>query len=435
MRLNKSYTESNMNELWNRAQKVLPGGVNSPVRAFRSVGGDPIFIDKAKGSKIFDKSGKSYIDFVGSWGPMILGHSHPQVVEATKKALEKGASFGACCELEVEFAEMVCERVPSLEMVRMVNSGTEATMSVVRVARGVTGKEKLIKFRGCYHGHADAFLIEAGSGMITHGEPNSKGVTQGAAKDTLLAEYNSLESVEDVFNANPNEIACIILEPVAGNMGLVPPVDGFLQGLRDLCDKYNALLIFDEVMTGFRLSSAGAEGLYGITPDLAAFGKVIGGGLPVGGYGGKREFMEQISPLGPIYQAGTLSGNPMAMAAGIATLTELGRPGFYQELNNKSLAFTQRVLDGVKDLQIPIHLQQVGSMFTFFFQNGPVQNFHDACQGNDEFFAKFFQGLLARGVYVAPSSYEAFFMSAAHSQEDLVFAGDAMIEVLTELAQ
>lgn len=423
-----------MNELWNRAKKVLPGGVNSPVRAFGSVGGDPIFFKKAHGAEVVDKDGNTYIDFVGSWGPMILGHSHPAVLEATQRALRDGASFGACCELEVEFAELVVSRVPSLEMVRMVNSGTEATMSVVRVARGITQCDKIIKFRGCFHGHADAFLIEAGSGMVTHGEPNSAGVTKGAAQDTLLANYNDLESVEDLFKANLGEIACLIVEPVTGNMGVIPPCPGFLEGLRSLCDQYNALLIFDEVMTGFRLSPAGAEGRYGVTPDLAAFGKIIGGGLPVGGYGGKKEFMMEISPLGPIYQSGTLSGNPLAMAAGLATLHELGRVGFYDELDAKSLAFTESLRNGVKDLDISLQIQQVGSMFTLFFQDKPINNFEDACAGNDKDYATFFQGLLKRGIYVAPSSYEALFMSAAHSDIQLQKTQDAMLEVLTEMA-
>lgn len=424
-----------MSEIWNRAQKVLPGGVNSPVRAFGSVGGTPVFIKRAAGAEIIDNEGNIYVDFVGSWGPMILGHSHPKVVEATQYALTNGASFGACCELEVEFAEMVVNRVPSLEMVRMVNSGTEATMSVVRVARGVTKREKIIKFRGCFHGHADAFLIEAGSGMVTHGEPNSAGVTRGAAQDTLLANYNDLHSVEELLKANPEEVACIIVEPVAGNMGVVPPRPGFLEGLRQLCDEHGALLIFDEVMTGFRLSSAGAEGRFGVTPDLAAFGKIIGGGLPVGGYGGKSEFMMQISPLGPIYQSGTLSGNPLAMAAGIATLNELAQPGFYEELEEKTNQFIASIEEGIKDLKIDIQIQQVGSMFTLFFQDSPVNNFEDACRGDDEVYAQFFQGLLKRGVYIAPSSYEALFMSAAHSEQQLKKASQAIIEVLTEMAE
>lgn len=424
-----------MSDIWNRAKNVLPGGVNSPVRAFGSVGGEPVFMKSAKGAEIIDTQGNIYVDFVGSWGPMILGHSDSRVVEATQHALANGASFGACCELEVEMAELVISRVPSLEMVRMVNSGTEATMSVVRVARGVTKREKIIKFRGCFHGHADAFLIEAGSGMVTHGEPNSAGVTRGAAQDTLLADYNDLDSVSELFKANADEVACIIVEPVAGNMGLVPPRPGFLEGLRKLCDAHGALLIFDEVMTGFRLSPAGAEGLYGVTPDLAAFGKIIGGGLPVGGYGGKKEFMMQISPLGPIYQSGTLSGNPLAMAAGIATLTALGEEGFYEALEAKSIAFTDSILEGVKDLSIDIQIQQVGSMFTIFFQDKPINNFADACQGDDSVYAQFFQGLLKKGIYIAPSAYEAWFMSAAHTETQLNKASKAIIEVLTEMSK
>jgi glutamate-1-semialdehyde 2,1-aminomutase len=418
------------NAMWNQAQKLLPGGVNSPVRAFGSVGSIPIFIESAFGSKLKDTDGKEYIDFIGSWGPMILGHSHPDVVKAIQTTAALGASFGACSPLEVEFAQMVCDIVPCLEMIRMVNSGTEATMSAVRLARGYTGKNGIIKFRGCYHGHGDSFLIEAGSGALTHGVPSSAGVTPGSAQDTLLADYNDLESVEVILKTNV--VAAVIVEPVPGNMGIVLPKKGFLSGLRDLCDKYNAVLIFDEVMTGFRLSSSGAEGLFKVSPDLVTFGKIIGGGLPVGGYGGKKEIMHYVSPLGPVYQAGTLSGNPLAMAAGIATLKNL-TADFYKSLEEKAAYFGKGLATIIENSNHDLQLNRVGSMLTLFFSPKPIKSFADTKHIDTQKYGAFFQKMLSKGIYLPPSAFESLFISNAHSLEDLDNALSKIKESLAEL--
>ena len=407
-------------DLFERAQLYIPGGVNSPVRAFSSVGGTPVFFREAKGSIMIDVEGKEYIDYIGSWGPMILGHSHPPVLEALKNAADRSTSFGAPTELETNIAELICGMVPGVEKVRMVNSGTEACMSAIRVARAFTNREKFIKFEGCYHGHSDAFLIKAGSGAITLGVPNSPGVTSGTAKDTLLARYNDLAHVEEVLEANKEEVAAIIIEPVAGNMGCIPPVEGFLEGLRKLSDKHNAVLIFDEVMTGFRVHIGGAQGLYKVRPDLTTLGKVIGGGLPVGAFGGRTDIMQCIAPLGPVYQAGTLSGNPIAMASGLATLTALEAPDFFQNLH----AMTQRLTEGLSNLAIAagVGLSTIGQggMFGFFFSNqGPVSNFEAVMAGDADRFNRFFHNMLDQGVYLAPSPFESGFVSASHTTEDI----------------
>jgi glutamate-1-semialdehyde 2,1-aminomutase len=406
-------------DLFTAAKNVTPGGVNSPVRAFKSVGGDPLFISSAKGSSLVDADGNSYIDYVGSWGPMIVGHAHEEVLEAIFEAARLGTSFGAPTERETELAQMVLTAVPSIDKVRMVNSGTEATMSAIRVARGSTGRDRIIKFNGCYHGHADGLLVKAGSGALTLGVPDSPGVPADYAKNTLIAEYNDLESVAALFEQHPGEIAAIIVEPVPGNMGVMIPADQFLQGLRDITEREGALLIFDEVMSGFRVAFGGAQELYGITPDLTALGKVIGGGLPVGAYGGKAEYMSQVAPEGPIYQAGTLSGNPLAMAAGIATLSILMRPGTYEALE-KSTASLANGLAAVNDrLGAELAFNRVGSMFTTFFTPGPVTNFDGAKASDTARFGDYFRAMLEEGVYLAPSQFEAAFMSLAHSEEDI----------------
>ena len=401
--------------LFERAKKVMPGGVNSPVRAYRSVGMDPLFIESAKGNRIYDVEGREYIDFVGSWGPMILGHADPDVLKAISVKAEKGLSFGACTEVEVELAELICENIPHVDMIRMVNSGTEAVMSAIRAARGYTGREKIIKFEGCYHGHSDALLVKAGSGAMTFGDPDSAGVTKGAAQDTLMASYNDLDSVKELFGSNKDEIACVIVEPVAANMGVVPPCEGFLQGLRDLCDENGAVLIFDEVITGFRLGFTGAAGYYGVTPDLATYGKIIGGGMPVGAYGGKREIMECISPLGPVYQAGTLSGNPIAMTAGIVTLRKLlAQPEIYDRINalGKYMAEELRKITGLT-------VNQVGSLLCVYNTTEPVNNYNDAVKSKTEVFSGNFKKLLEKGIYTAPSQFEAMFLSYAFTDEDV----------------
>ena len=403
------------------AQKHIPGGVNSPVRSFKSVDGDPLFIASAKGAKVFDIDGNEYIDYVGSWGPMILGHSHPDIVMAIQKTAAKGCSFGAPTLLETEMALQIKKMVPSIDSVRMVNSGTEATMSALRLARGYTKRELVVKFEGCYHGHFDSFLIKAGSGALTFGTPNSPGVTSGTAKDTLSAGYNDLESVKELFAKYPEQIAAVILEPVTGNMGVVIPEPEFIQGLRDLCTQYGTVLIFDEVMTGFRLSKGGAQEILGITPDLTCFGKIIGGGLPVGAYGGKQEIMDQLAPKGPVYQAGTLSGNPLAMAAGLTQLRILDEtPDFYSILEEKSA----RLGDGIKkcltDLNFPGVINRVGSMFTLFFtEKDQVNSFADALSCNTSTYAKYFKMSLDSGIYLAPSQFEAGFMSAAHTTKKI----------------
>lgn len=405
--------------LFQLAKAIIPGGVNSPVRAFKSVGADPLFIKKASGCQIVDEDGNSYIDYVGSWGPMIVGHTHPQVVEAVKKAMDNGASFGAPTELEITLAQMVIDAVPSIEMVRMVSSGTEATMSAIRLARGYTGRDKILKFSGCYHGHADSLLVKAGSGAATFGVPDSPGVPVDFAKHTLTAEYNSLESVKILVAENRGAIACIIVEPVAGNMGTVPPREGFLEGLRELCTNEGIILIFDEVMSGFRVAYGGAQELYGITPDMTTLGKIIGGGLPVGAFGGKREIMEKLSPSGGVYQAGTLSGNPLAMTAGIETLNLLKQPGFYVQLEEKSRQVAEGIALAAKSAGYPLYSTRVGSMFCAFFTKGEVHDWTTAAACDTKAFANYFLAMLNEGIYLAPSQFETGFVSAAHSAADI----------------
>ena len=411
--------------LFERAKKVMPGGVNSPVRAYRSVGMDPLFIESAKGNRIYDAEGREYIDFVGSWGPMILGHADPDVLEAVNEKAKKGLSFGACTEAEVELAELIVENIPHVDMIRMVNSGTEAVMSAIRAAREYTKREKIIKFEGCYHGHSDALLVKAGSGAMTFGDPDSAGVTRGAAQDTLMASYNDLDSVKELFDSNKDEIACLIVEPVAANMGVVPPCEGFLEGLRKLCDENCAVLIFDEVITGFRLGFTGAAGYYKVTPDLVTYGKIIGGGMPVGAYGGKREIMECISPLGPVYQAGTLSGNPIAMTAGIVTLKKLlSDPGIYERINSMG-AYMAEELRKITGLTV----NQVGSLLCVYNTTEPVNSYEDAVKSATDVFARNFKTLLEKGIYTAPSQYEAMFLSYAFSDEDVEKTLDAYREI------
>ena len=401
--------------LFERAKQVMPGGVNSPVRAFKSVGLTPRFIDKACGNKIYDVEGKEYLDYVGSWGPMILGHADPAVIEAVQKRVEKGLSFGACTELEVELAELICENIPHVELIRMVNSGTEAVMSALRLARGYTKKNKIIKFEGCYHGHSDAMLVKAGSGAMTFGDPDSAGVTKGAAEDTLLARYNDLSSVEALMKENKDDVACVIVEATAANMGVVPAGDGFLAGLRTLCDQYGALLIFDEVITGFRLAFGGAAEYFGVTPDLVTYGKIIGGGMPVGAYGGRKEIMECVSPLGSVYQAGTLSGNPIAMTAGIVTLRQLLEdPGIYERVNEMG----QYLADGLRQA-CGFTVNNIGSLACMFYTQEPVTDYESAQKSNTVRFSHVFAGLLEAGIYVAPSQYEAMFVNSCFTRDEL----------------
>uniref|UniRef100_A0A831XFK9 Glutamate-1-semialdehyde 2,1-aminomutase n=1 Tax=Geobacter metallireducens TaxID=28232 RepID=A0A831XFK9_GEOME len=406
-------------ELFAKAQEVIPGGVNSPVRAFKSVGAEPIFIKSASGSTITDADGNTYIDYVGSWGPMILGHCPPQVVASVQRALENGSSFGAPTELEIKLAEMVVAAVPSIEMVRMVSSGTEATMSAIRLARGYTGRDKIIKFSGCYHGHADSLLVKAGSGAATFGVPDSPGVPKDFAQHTLTANFNDLESVKELVAANPDSVACIIVEPIAGNMGTIPPRDGFLQGLRDICDSEGIILIFDEVMTGFRVAYGGAQELYGVTPDMTTLGKIIGGGLPVGAFGGKREIMRHLSPSGGVYQAGTLSGNPLAMTAGIETLKLLQADGFYSRLEEKSRILAEGIAAAARRAGYPIYSTRVGSMFCAFFTAGEVYDWASASTCDTKAFATFFRAMLEEGIYLAPSQFETAFVSIAHTDADI----------------
>ena len=400
--------------LFEGAKKFIPGGVNSPVRAFRAVGGNPLFIKRAKGAFLYDEDGNEFIDLINSWGPMILGHANPMVEEAVREALSGSPSFGAPTAREGEMAELICSLVPSVEKVRLVNSGTEATMSAVRVARGYTGRDKIIKMEGCYHGHGDSFLIAAGSGAMTFGTPDSPGVTKGTARDTLLARFNDLPMISKIIDDNKNEIAAIILEPVVGNMGCVPPEAGYLQGLRKLCDEHNIILIFDEVMTGFRLALGGAQELYNISPDMTTLGKIIGGGLPVGAYGGRKEIMDFVSPLGPVYQAGTLSGNPLAMAAGLAMLKQLkGNPSLYDTINKSGSLLAGELKKQLKEAGIKGSVNQVGSMFTVFFGDKPVSDFDSAKGCDTKRFATYFQSMLRQGVYLAPSQFEAMFISTA----------------------
>jgi glutamate-1-semialdehyde 2,1-aminomutase len=406
-------------QFFKEAQKIIPGGVNSPVRAFKSVGADPLFIQRAAGATIFDVDGNAFIDYVGSWGPMILGHCHPVVTAAVKKAVDNGASFGAPTELEIILAKMVVNAVPSIEMVRMVSSGTEATMSAIRLARGYTGRDKILKFSGCYHGHADSLLVKAGSGAATFGVPDSPGVPLDFAKLTLTADYNSLASVNALVAENSGQIACIIVEPIAGNMGTVPPREGFLEGLRAICSEEGIILIFDEVMSGFRVAYGGAQELYGVTPDMTTLGKIIGGGLPVGAFGGKKEIMQILSPSGGVYQAGTLSGNPLAMTAGIETLKLLQEEGFYKRLEEKSAYLAAGIARAAKDAGYPLYSTRVGSMVCSFFTNTEVYDWTTAATCDTKAFARFFLAMLEAGIYLAPSQFETGFVSSAHTESDL----------------
>lgn len=417
------------------AQKHIPGGVNSPVRSFKSVDGDPLFIAKAKGAKVYDIDGNEYIDYVGSWGPMILGHAHQNVIDAIQDVAELGVSYGAPTLLETEMAQMIKRMMPSIESVRMVNSGTEATMSALRLARGFTGRELVLKFEGCYHGHNDSFLIKAGSGALTFGTPNSPGVTTGTAQSTLIAKYNDLESVKQLFEKHGEHIAAVILEPVTGNMGVVEPLKEFLQGVRDLCTEYGTVLIFDEVMTGFRVSAGGAQELYGITPDLTTLGKIIGGGLPVGAYGGKQDIMDQLAPKGPVYQAGTLSGNPLAMAAGLATLRILEQtPFFYNVMDMKAARLAKGLKRCLAETGIPGVVNRVGSMFTLFFtEEQSVKSFDDVMKSDTKRFARFFKLSLDEGVYLAPSQFEAGFVSIAHTDEMIDQTIEAALSAMKQL--
>ncbi|HBY67426.1 MAG TPA: glutamate-1-semialdehyde-2,1-aminomutase [Flavobacteriaceae bacterium] len=418
--------------LFKEAQKVIPGGVNSPVRAFTAVGGEPIFVEKAKGAYLYDADGNKLIDYINSWGPMILGHAHEPVVKAVVDKAENGTSFGMPTEIETEIASLAVSMVPNIDKIRFVNSGTEACMSAVRLARGFTGKDKIIKFAGCYHGHSDSFLIQAGSGAVTFGTPNSPGVTKGTAKDTLLANFNDLDNVSEVISENKGEIACIILEPVAGNMGCIPPKEGFLEGLRKLCDENNILLIFDEVMTGFRLAKGGVQELYGVNADIVTFGKVIGGGLPVGAFAARAEIMSHLAPEGPVYQAGTLSGNPLAMAAGLAMLSELNNnPEIFTSLEKKTAYLHKGLATVLTEVGVTHTINRVGSMISVHFSETPVTDFKTAALGNNETFKKFFHGLLAEGVYIAPSAFETWFLTEALTYEDL----DATIEACGKVAK
>lgn len=411
--------------LFDEAVKYIPGGVNSPVRAFKSVGGDPIFINRASGSKLYDVDGNEYIDYVGSWGPMIVGHCNPRVNDAIKRAIDKGTSFGAPTELEIELAKMVIDAVPSIEMVRMVNSGTEATMSAIRLARGHTGRDKIIKFEGGYHGHADGLLVKAGSGAATLGVPDSPGVPADYARNTITVPFNDLETITKAVSAEAENIACIIVEPLPGNMGVIPPKKGFLEGLRELCTKNGIVLIFDEVMSGFRVALGGAQQVFGVTPDLTCLGKVIGGGLPVGAYGGKKELMQQIAPVGPIYQAGTLSGNPLAMTAGIETLKILSESGAYDKLEERSLQLASGLKDIAEKAGIPTYSTRVGAMFCTFFTDKEVVDYSSATKSDTVRFGKYFINMLENGINLAPSQFEAGFMSLAHSEDDIAKTLDA----------
>ncbi len=420
-------------QLFSRSRKLIPGGVNSPVRSFGAVGGTPPFLARGEGARVWDVDGNEYVDFLGSWGPLALGHAHPAVVEAVKTAAESGTSFGAPTERELELAELVCRAIPSIEMMRLVSSGTEAAMSAVRAARAYTGRPKIIKFNGNYHGHADGLLVKAGSGAATHGVPTSAGVPAGYAAETLVAEYNDLASVESLLDANVNQVAAVIVEPVAGNMGVAAPADGFLEGLRRLCDDNGALLIFDEVITGFRVGFGGAQARYRVAADLTCLGKIIGGGLPVGAYGGRSEVMQMIAPLGPAYQAGTLSGNPLAVAAGLACLRELGKPGIYETLEALGAEFEAGLLAGGAAAGVPLTVNRVGSMLTAFFTEGPVTTWEEAAVADTGSYARYFHGLLERGVYIAPSQFEAAFVSLAHTPGDLAFAAAQAREALAAL--
>jgi glutamate-1-semialdehyde 2,1-aminomutase len=426
---------TNSQSLYEQALKIIPGGVNSPVRACKSVGADPLFIDRGEGCYVFDADGNRFIDYIGSWGPLILGHRHPAVIDALSAVLERGTSFGAPTDLEIQLAEMVIEAVASVELVRMVNSGTEATMSAIRLARGVTGRDLVIKFDGCYHGHADTLLVAAGSGVATLGIPGSPGVPEAVAQATISLPFNDIEALKKVMADKGDKVACIIVEPVAGNMGLVAPEDGFLQTLRELTETHGSVLIFDEVMTGFRVAYGGAQSLYGITPDLSCFGKVIGGGLPVAAYGGKKDIMSQIAPQGSIYQAGTLSGNPLAMAAGIATLKELKKPGVYDVLNERSKRLITGLGNAAQKAGIAARVGHVGSMLGIFFTDQNVANFDDAKTCDLELFSRFYQGMRQQGIYIAPSQFEVLFLSTAHDDEHIdatIRAAEQVFEILVK---
>ena len=417
-------------ELFKQAKEVIPGGVNSPVRAFKSVGGSPIFASKAKGAYVYDEDGNRFIDFISSWGPMILGHAHPNVINAISKTAKKGTSFGMPTSLETDLAKLSLSMVPAMEKIRFVNSGTEACMSAVRLARGYTKKDKIIKFSGCYHGHSDSFLIEAGSGVVTFGAPNSPGVTNGTAKDTLIASYNNLGSVKALFENNVNQIAAIIIEPIAGNMGCVIPKDGFIQGLRNLCNENNSLLIFDEVMTGYRLAKGGAQELLGVEADIVTYGKVIGGGLPVGAFSSKNIIMKELSPAGSIYQAGTLSGNPLAMSAGLATLTELNNNNnIYQSLDDKTAYLEKGMHDILGKTNLDFKINRLGSMISLHFCSDDVIDFKSAQKGNNEIFKKYFHGMLKEGIYLPPSAFESYFLNDALSYNDIDFTLDSLKKV------
>ena len=427
---------SRSHDLFAAAQRHIPGGVNSPVRAFRGVGGDPVFFESASGPYVFDADGRRYLDYVGSWGPMILGHAHPEVLEAVRQRLHKGLSFGAPTELETTMADTVCRLVPSMDLVRMVSSGTEATMSALRLARGYTGRDKIVKFEGCYHGHADSLLVKAGSGALTLGEPSSPGVPAALAELTITLRYNDLDQVRDTFADIGDQIACIIVEPVAGNMNCIPPLPGFLEGLREVCDQHGTLLIFDEVMTGFRVALGGAQGLYGITPDLTALGKVIGGGMPVGAFGGRREVMERISPLGPVYQAGTLSGNPIAMAAGLKTLELVSAPGFYETISERTAQLADGFVERARTAGVSLTANRVGGMFGIFFTDAPrVTNYEQATACDQARFRAFFHAMLGLGVYLAPSAFEAGFVSIAHEEPQIQATLDAAANAFAAIAR
>ena len=425
---------SRSHDLFVAAQKHIPGGVNSPVRAFKGVGGDPLFFKRAEGAYMYDEDGKQYIDYVGSWGPMIVGHTHPEVIKSVESVMHNGLSFGAPTELETLMADRVCELVPSVEMVRMVNSGTEATMSALRLARGYTGRDKIVKFEGNYHGHSDSLLVKAGSGALTLGVPTSPGVPASLAEHTITLTYNDSQQVRDTFEQFGDQIAAIIVEPVAGNMNCVPPVDGFLQTLREVCDEHGSVLIFDEVMTGFRVALGGAQSHFGVTPDLTTLGKVIGGGMPVGAFGGKRAIMEQVAPLGPIYQAGTLSGNPVAMAAGLTTLNLISQPGFFDSLGQR----VSQLLDGLKEharvANIPLTTNQAGGMFGYFFSDEErITRFDQVSNCDMDRFKRFYHGMLDAGVYLAPAAFEAGFVSGAHTEQDINATLDAAERVFASL--
>ncbi|MFP5430432.1 MAG: glutamate-1-semialdehyde 2,1-aminomutase [Gammaproteobacteria bacterium] len=418
---------SRSDELFSAACRHIPGGVNSPVRAFRGVGGTPVFFSRAQGAYLFDADGRQYIDYVGSWGPAILGHAHPEVIREVQEAAVNGLTFGAPTELEVRMADKVCALLPSMDMVRMVSSGTEATMSAIRLARGYTGRDVLVKFEGCYHGHADSLLVKAGSGALTLGVPSSAGVPASLAQHTITLEFNNLDQTREYFRQHGEQVACIIVEPVAGNMNCIPPAPGFLEGLRSLCDEYGAVLIFDEVMTGFRVALGGAQAHYGVTPDLTTLGKVIGGGMPVGAFGGKRAIMEKIAPLGPVYQAGTLSGNPIAMRAGLKTLELISAPGFFEHLSQKTAELCATLEAAAREAGVAATTNQVGGMFGLFFREKKVVSYADAVACDVEAFKRFFHAMLDEGIYMAPSAFEAGFVSAAHSADDLAATGLAAL--------